>query len=595
MRCVGAVAPPIRHGPLFFDGHSRRAEEQLAFHDKYHDRMARLTGGGASDHDAAWGRDEPHDGLPDRAPDYWEEYAKKLENLGLLRVGDDRSHAQAKTKAKSPPPRGGFASPFDRCSSPRRWETYSAAKSPTQLPEESVLHRLDWLAKDKNEPDTTDVINLLREVEEILVHEDSQRCDEPRVGAYSPPTSTPSLNRVPASHGHDPGRAMGVPPAPPIPTKDVTVVTANNNNMDANLTSTSRCRTAPPPTTPTAAPSFQHVSQGASSATPPQGGDWSQMSRYQQMEWYRTYYAWMIYYAQYYGSVLASQQQQQQQQQERQQYRKEKSVHKNSNKEQTSLKELSREYKKLALEVERLGQSFRSHASAKENASTQSPYREKGKDKGRRRTPPLYDGEDDYTLYRSDRGHSSFRVPHYSDLTPRDEEDEGPAPTRAPLAAAAPEAEHGSRAPLRRNSPRERGEFAHGAPQSNASEEEKALYGRHSNMPWLLPPQRKSQEACYVSLASRPTGRDISWLYRYEESETDGKAQSDAEEGGMWSREDEEGSSDPLLSEEGGRVPPPRSLRYSVQEQRGGHKERRSSVYERRKRELEQEKPRWCF
>ncbi|RNF08828.1 uncharacterized protein Tco025E_07085 [Trypanosoma conorhini] len=593
MRGVGAVAPPMRHGPLFLDGHSRRAEEQLAFQDKYHDRMARLTGGGADENYAAWGLDEPRGGLREPAPDYWAEYAKKLEHSGLPRLGDDSSRAKAAAQTQSPPPRGSFDSPPDMRPSPGRWETYSATKSPARLPEESVLHRLDWLAQEKSEPNSTEVIDLLREVEEVLEHEGSQRRDESRVEVRSPLTGASATSCLPASRLHDPGRPMGVPPAPPIPTKAATVsntTTNKNNNMDANLTSTSRCRTAPPATTPTAAPSFQHVSQGASSGAPLQGADWSQVSRCQQMEWYRTYYAWMMYYAQYYGSLLASQQQQHQHQQKE----KEKVLHKNSNKQQTNLKELSREYKKLALEVERLSQSFWSHASAKESASTQSPCRDKMQRKGRRRPPPLHPGEDEYTLYRSDRGHSSLLVPsHYSDSAPPDDEEEGPILAQTTPAAAASKAGLGPRARLRRDSLGRRGELARGASQLDAPEKVKAFYGRRSDMPWL-PPQRQSPDANHAPLAPRPTGRDISWLYKYEESEAEKKSRSDTDEEGAWGRDDEEQTSDPPLSQEGGSALPPSSSRYDFQGP-GRQKEGRSSVYERRRRELEQEKPRWCF
>ncbi|EKF33569.1 hypothetical protein MOQ_002561 [Trypanosoma cruzi marinkellei] len=584
MRSVGSAAPPMRHGPLSFHGHLRSAEEQLAFHDKYHDRMARFTGGGTGDKYALRGGDESHGEFRGQAPDYWAEYAKKLENLGLPRGGVGVSHVECDAEKKSPPPRGTLDSPPGTRYSPRRWETYSATKSPTRLPEESVLHRLDWLAHERSEPEATDVINLLRDVEDVLVREESQKRDETHVEGNTQPTVIDSSSWLPTSRIHDPGRPMGIPPAPPVPKTAATTANNTNNIVDTNLTGTSRYRTAPPATTPTAAPSFQHVSPGASlgasPALPPRGADWSQMSRYQQMEWYRTYYAWMMYYAQYYGSVLAFQEQQQQQQ-------KEKVPQKNAKNELTSLKELSREYKKLALEVERLNQSFRSHAPAKKSVSTQSALGNELKSKGRHRSSPAHAGEDEYTLYRSEHGHSFLHgAPSHIASASQDDDDRAITPERA--AAAASSGGIRLRAVPHRKPLNERENSTHGTPKSNASENGKAFYGRKSEMPWLLP-QRHSAEEYHTSVAPRPTYRDISWLYKYEESETEEKSQSGTEEGGNWTNDDGERDSDLPVSEER-RMPPSHNVRGH--ERRG---ERRSSVYERKKKDLEREKPRWCF
>ncbi|ESS68385.1 hypothetical protein TCDM_02760 [Trypanosoma cruzi Dm28c] len=578
MRSMGAAAPPMQHGALLFHGHSRSAEEQLAFHDKYHDRMARFTGGGTGDKYALRGRDESNGEFRGQAPDYWAEYARKLENLGLPRGGVGVSHVEFEAETKSPPPRGTLDFPPDTRYSPRRWETYSATKSPVRLPEESVLHRLDWLAHERSEPDATDVINLLRDVEDVLVREESQKRDETHVEESSQPTGIDSSSWLPASRTSDPGRPMGVPPAPPVPTTAATTANNTNNNVDTNFTGNIRYRTAPPATTPTAAPSFQHLSPGASPAPPSRGADWSQMSRYQQMEWYRTYYAWMMYYAQYYGSVLAFQQQQQ---------KMEKVPQKNANNELTSLKELSREYKKLALEVERLNQSFRSHAPVKKSVSTQSALGNELKSKGRRRSSLPHPGEDEYTLYRSEHGHSFLHGAPTHTLS-ASQDDNGRAATPERAATAASSGGIRSRAVPQRKSLNERENLTHGTPESNESENGKAFYGRQSEMPWLLP-RRHSPEEYQTSVAPRPTYRDISWLYKYEESETEEKSQSGTEEGGNWKYDDGERDSDLPVSE-GRRMPPSHNVRGH--ERRG---ERRSSVYERKKRELEREKPRWCF
>lgn len=576
MRPATVVAPPMQRGSLFLDGHKRHAEEQLAFHEKYHDRMARLVGGGYGGgggvDTAATGRSGPHGTFCEQSPDYWVEYARRLEQMGVPRSGDGSLRRKTTLPMTSSPPRGSSNSP--RGLPPpltRQWGGSSAAKSPTRVPEESVLQRLDWLAQEKSEPDNSDVIDLLREVEDVLVREENRKHDELHVSASSQPTGAASSEWFGVSRVHDPGRPMGVSPAPPpfIPPTSFTTETHH----------TSYPHTAPPPppaTTPTAHPSFQHMTQGATSNDPPGVANWSRMSNHQQMEWYRVYYAWMMYYAQYYGAVLASQQQQQYLQPPQ------KSTSKDVNKQKTSLKELSRESKELAGEVKRLKKNFWTHVTPKKSLHSCPVAPRETQSRRQRHLPASYAEGGNDTLYRSDHGCSYLCADPTS-----------PPPPQPVAAATCSKMRPCSKTPQCGEVFNGRCGSSNSVSLSDAPERcGGTVDGRQADYPWL-PPRLRTSDPPHRGNGRQATERDISWLYKYEESETEEKSHTTTEEGAGSHHRGNVVKFDSQDTEEGEEAyarPRWNNTRHQTRQQ-----EQRLSVYERNRRELEQEHPPWRF
>ncbi|KAH9577521.1 hypothetical protein LSM04_007491 [Trypanosoma melophagium] len=602
MHPIGA-APPVQREPFLSNTHYIRAEEQLAFHEKYHDRMARLIGTSSwninnnisPDYDDISRKYPNGEGMNyhNPTPDYWADYARKLEQMGVSRT-ENTPPRTVNEAAPTPPPQGTyFNSPRGLHDPSRRWEAYSNKGSPARFSEEGVLQRLDLLAQDKSEPDTTDVMDLLREVEDVLVREEAQRQDridnsintQSRVGLSSRPLKT--------SHTYDPGRPMGVPPAPAV---DVNLTNhlhsrlmQNDEEEQYHHRHQHQQQQLPPPpppsaTTPTAAPSFQYGTKCTLPIRPPSvGADWSQISNYQQMEWYKSYYAWMMYYAQYYGAILASQQLQKQKQCKDHRSTKEEVNEFNQKirgNKRNGLRELNKEYRELAAEVERLNEEPKPQKNTKTKISTRSTHQGEKSGRTQRRSSSPYNAEDD-TLYRSAHSHSSLRG--------------------VPLTTSHSGVPIRSKALVHREFLKEEDESKYGVPKRNEYEKNSGATGYRDEIPWL-PPERDYTENEHQCNKRSAGDRDVSWLYKYEESDTEAMSNTDSGEVGELNLLDKDNDyvrrnkigSNYFDHQKGERGLLRRTRRNDVLDQRQDQG-KRLSVYERKRQEIEKSKPRWCF